>query len=309
MPRLHAHLACSLAALRKNVIFVDADDRILGGRIDGSQKSDWDAVVAEGARCLREARTYGFEQGLLSDDDVDGRRGPLLALPVGVSTGGGQKKPGNLYQHIRGRSLITDTILQNKGIQRIAGAQSSAFAFLNPKLYKKYTEDLGTLYESDSTLSPNFKNSIFPACSFNCSPESVSIDHYDFGNLSYGFCALTALGNFDWKRGGHLILFELKLVIEFPPGTTCVIPSAAIRHGNTPIQPGEERMSIAQYASGGLFRWVAYGCTTGKVLSKTPAGRKAKANADGAVEQRWVEGLNLYSTTKSLFEDHKILGN
>ncbi|KAF6746063.1 hypothetical protein DFP72DRAFT_992873 [Ephemerocybe angulata] len=289
----------------KNVVFVDATDRIVGGRIDKSQKSDWDSVVAEGGKCLREAREYGIANGILSEEDYFGRRGALLALPVGVSTGGGQKKPSNLYQGLRTRRLLTNSILRNKSIQRIAGAQSSAFAFLNPKLYQRYAEDLETLFKSDHDLKPNFDNSIFPACSLNCSAESVSLDHYDYGNLSYGFCALTALGDFDFRKGGHLILFELKLIIEFPPGTTCVFPSAAIRHGNTPIQPGEERMSIAQYGSGGLFRWVAYGCTTGKVLMKTAAGRKIKEAADGPTGLRWVEGLNLFSTSKSLFEDHK----
>ncbi|KAF6746734.1 hypothetical protein DFP72DRAFT_1076069 [Ephemerocybe angulata] len=291
----------------KNVVFLDSKDRIVGGRIAKSQKEDWNEVIDEGAKCLREVRKYGFEEGILTEDDVDSRRGPLLALPVGVSTGGGQTKPSNLYQNLRTRRLLTNSILRNKAIKRIAGAQSSAFAFLNPKLYKKYTEDLGALFASDSSLKANFDNSIFPAASFNCSDQSVSLDHFDFGNLSYGFCALTALGNFDFKRGGHLILFELKLVVEFPPGSTCVIPSAAIRHGNTPILPGEERMSIAQYAAGGLFRWVAYGFKTGKMLATTAAGRRARAAADGASGILWFEGLDLYSTRESLFEDHKAM--
>ncbi|KAJ6626308.1 hypothetical protein B0H10DRAFT_2303954 [Mycena sp. CBHHK59/15] len=36
------------------------------------------------------------------------------------------------------------------------------------------------------------------------------------------------------------------------------MPSGCVDHGNTPLQPGETRTSMTQYAAGGLFRWVAY---------------------------------------------------
>jgi len=57
----------------------------------------------------------------------------------------------------------------------------------------------------------------------------------DFGNLPYGWCAITSLGPFDPKRGGHLVLWDLQLVIEFPPGSTILIPSAVLQHSNIPI--------------------------------------------------------------------------
>ena len=85
------------------------------------------------------------------------------------------------------------------------------------------------------------------------------MDHIDHNNLSHGLCALTALGAYDHTLGGHLILFGLKLVVQFPVGSTVLIPSGCMEHGNTPIREGETRLSIAQYAAGGLLRWVAYG--------------------------------------------------
>ncbi|KAF9070523.1 hypothetical protein BDP27DRAFT_1195270, partial [Rhodocollybia butyracea] len=53
----------------------------------------------------------------------------------------------------------------------------------------------------------------------------------------------------------HLVLWNLKLAIRFPPKSTVLFPSALITHSNIPVQGHEERHLIIQYSSGGLFRW------------------------------------------------------
>lgn len=75
------------------------------------------------------------------------------------------------------------------------------------------------------------------------------------------------LENYDYKKGGHLILWELGYIIEFPPHSTILIPSAIVKHGNTPISEGEERMSLTQYTAGGLVRWAAAAFRCRKGLS------------------------------------------
>jgi hypothetical protein len=77
----------------------------------------------------------------------------------------------------------------------------------------------------------------------------------DHQNLWFSWCAITALGSFDYKKGGHLILWDLKLVIQFPPGSTTLIPSSVLQHSNVAIQDGETRYSVTQFSAGGLFRW------------------------------------------------------
>jgi hypothetical protein len=74
-------------------------------------------------------------------------------------------------------------------------------------------------------------------------------------------------------------------------------------HGNTPIGEGEIRLSIAQYAAGGLFRWVAYGFRSAKTLLKTAAGKKLKKNIDKGAGERWREGLAMFSTVGGLQAD------
>ena len=129
------------------------------------------------------------------------------------------------------------------------------------------------------------------------------MDHTDFNNLSHGLCALTALGAYDHTLGGHLVLFGLKLAIQFPAGSTVLIPSGCVDHGNTPIGEGETRFSIAQYAAGGLFRWVAYGFCSAKSLLKSAAGKQLKKTIDKAAGVRWREGLAMFSTVGGLQAD------
>jgi len=178
-----------------------------------------------------------------------------------------------------------------------------ALAAFAPKLYQRFAKTLHALFTQHAHLEHNFTNSIFPAASFNCGPQTVSLEHTDYNNLSHGLCALTALGQYDHTLGGHLILFGLKLLVQFPAGSTALIPSGCVGHGNTPIREGEFRLSIAQYAAGGLFRWVAYGFRSAKSLLKTKAGKALKKEIDMAAGERWREGLALFSTKDGLPTD------
>jgi hypothetical protein len=132
-------------------------------------------------------------------------------------------------------------------------------------------------------------------------PETVSLCHTDGGNFWAGGCHIRSGGVFDHKRGGHLILFNLKLVVEFPSGSDVIIPSSTVPHGNTPIQPGEWRVSFTQYCPGGLFRWVAYGFRTMRDCAlKNP---KLKAKVDGKAGRRWNDALGRFSKVDELHAD------
>jgi hypothetical protein len=180
---------------------------------------------------------------------------------------------------------------------------TGAFAAFAPKLYRYLAQALQGLFEKHLYLAHNFSNSVFPAASFNCGPRTVSLGHTDHNNLSHRLCALTALGAYDHKLGGHLILFGLKLAIQFPVGSTVLIPSGCMEHGNTPVGEGETRLSIAQYAAGGLLRWVAYRFRSAKSLLKSKAGKRLKKTIDKEAGERWREGLAMFSTLGGLQAD------
>ena len=172
----------------------------------------------------------------------------------------------------------------------------------------RYRSLLARLYTKHPNLNPNFPDlTIFPTATFNLGPKTITLDHTDKGNVAFGWCAITALGQYDADAGGHLALFDLKLVIRFPPGSTILIPSGVLRHGNTPIIGDDSfRMSITQYCAGGLFRWVKYGFQTAQSLIKS-RGAATKADIDGKLADRVQDALSLFSMFDELAEDRSSL--
>jgi hypothetical protein len=116
-------------------------------------------------------------------------------------------------------------------------------------------------------------------------------------NYGGGMCFITSIGNHDPKKGGHLILWELGLAIEFPSGATAAIPSAVITHSNLPVAKHEERVSFTQYAAGALLRWVDSDGILDSKLDKEGKKRVRKERLDHA--KRMVE---LYTTIDDLIE-------
>ncbi|KAJ7167289.1 hypothetical protein C8R43DRAFT_877332 [Mycena crocata] len=281
-------------------LILDCEGRIIAVLLGTPDDPDWEDVIKEASDELRYARRYAKHHGLWSH--MRHRRGWYFSITAGVSFGGGQRRPGNLRNNRRIRRLLR-RLLRNKAIRRIMGFQSMGFAIYAPKLFKYYCRVLKALFARHPELVHLFNNSIFPSCTFNCGPDAFTFDHCDFHNLPHGFCGVTSGGDFDHKRGGHMYLKQLRLLIEFPAAASILIPSGCINHGNTPIAPGETRHSITQYAAGGLFRWAAYGFQTAKALLATEGGKEAKERFDGVPGARWSWAMGLFSKIDELEGD------
>jgi hypothetical protein len=134
---------------------------------------------------------------------------------------------------------------------------------------------LSAVESQNPSLARPFAGSPFGSLTFNFGPGVRTVPHKDFKNLGWGWCSVTSLGSYDHTRGGHLVLWDLGIAVEFPPNSTIFIPSAIVEHSNTEIQEGEVRHSVTQYTSAGLFRWCAYGFrlkSTAVRLGVRPAG-------------------------------------
>ncbi|KAJ7198440.1 hypothetical protein C8J57DRAFT_1635380 [Mycena rebaudengoi] len=245
-------------------LVLDVHGRIIVILIGTPEDPDWDKVIKDAIKAMKRARRHGARRGLFKTGDMHHRRGRYLPLHSGVSFGGGQQRPGNLV-HGKEYRCIVKHLLKNKSIRRIAGLQSTA--------------------------------------TFNCGPRSVAYDHLDFLNLAGGLCPLTVGGNFDHEKGAHLYLHQVDLIIECPSTASLLIPSACMSHGNTPLQLGETRCSITQYAAGGLFRWAGYGYQSAKSLLSQPGGADIKAAVDGVPGSRWKAALDLFSKYDELESD------
>jgi hypothetical protein len=125
--------------------------------------------------------------------------------------------------------------------------------------------------------------------------------HHDVLNLAFGWCAVLALGWFDATKGGHLVLWDLKLIIEFPAGMLILLPLATVTHSNVPIQENKERVSFTQFSAGGIFRWVNNHFQTVERLAEADPEEYERLSVFMA--SRWTKGHCLLSTMDELLDD------
>ncbi|KAI9429108.1 hypothetical protein H4582DRAFT_2090056 [Lactarius indigo] len=189
------------------------------------------------------------------------------------------KEPGYLA-HQGDNEAVLERLMEVPSIQRICSFGSSAFQIYGARNFGYMVATLEELRASRDL----------------CQDEGLRLRRpYD----SKGWCSITPLGSFNPKEGGHIILWDFGLVIEFPPGSTVLIPSALITHSNTPLQAGETRFCLIQYAAGGLFRWVENGFQTqGDRLANASEEQRraflAKQNT------RWSNAVGMFTTLDEL---------
>ncbi|KAJ8085361.1 hypothetical protein PM082_011023 [Marasmius tenuissimus] len=147
----------------------------------------------------------------LKREDLNHLRGEgFAAAATGWSMGGGQDR----VTHSAGKhEEVTQNLIQEPCMWRLASTQDAGFACWLFRNYELHKESMGQLRSSIEGFKPNFDRS--------------------------HMCAITAVGQFKSSEGGHLVLPDLKVIIEFPSGCTFLLPSAVLQHGNTQIQEGE----------------------------------------------------------------------
>ncbi|TFK70210.1 hypothetical protein BDN72DRAFT_766924, partial [Pluteus cervinus] len=280
---------------------LDSEGRIIGALVGRPSHPGWEDAKRDACDALRHIRLESEAGGCFGPDDLDHRRGRFLALPVGISYGGGQMVCFPCSYPI----LVSSAFYFTHDYLCIPfPPYSEAFFSFAPKAYRDVQATMRALQQHHPALRLNFPNSIYAAISLNCGPDTTCLEHLDSGNAPHSFCAVTALGEFDPDKGGHLVLFDLRMIIRFPPGSTILLLSAVLAHGNTPIALGDVRYSMTQYFSGGLARWVAYGFRPVKSLGPAKQVKMIHEKVDGQPGERWREKLGLLSTMSSLKGDY-----
>ncbi|THU80180.1 hypothetical protein K435DRAFT_585990, partial [Dendrothele bispora CBS 962.96] len=237
---------------------LDSENRVAAFLAGRPRDESWDVLVGEAALKVEEARG----EISFTEKQLHHGRGDFPALSMGFAHGSGRKKPGNVYHTSTAVLTVVTTLLALHCFQRIAGFANGAFEACAPAVFQYYLGTVGALLEWNPALHRPFPKSVWATFTVNFGPATVSRPHRDSANLAFGWCAITAFGRFDPDKGGHLILWDLGLMVRFPPGSTILIPSALITHSNTPIQKGETRYSFVQYSAAGLFHWVYNGFRT-----------------------------------------------
>ncbi|KAJ8090753.1 hypothetical protein PM082_018319 [Marasmius tenuissimus] len=184
------------------------------------------------------------------------KRGDFPAFTKGMTMGMGSKTP-----------VLLATDKQCKGMGAILQRLTDTIAF---KRISQYQNDFVYNHPKLSHIPRNFSNdNVFAAAAFNFGGKVCTFKHWDHLNWAFGWCAITALGYFVHTKSACLILWELKLVINFPSGSTVLIPSAVITHSNTQIAEGDECTSFTQYTASAIFRWADNGGMTEGELWET----------------------------------------
>ncbi|KAF7313768.1 hypothetical protein HMN09_00533900 [Mycena chlorophos] len=256
---------------KSQIIYIDRKGRELAVLCGRPRDDNWDAEVAEAAALLMKelapqlspldphstnaAQDTKKKKKKKKKKKRSTRRGDHRAETVGVGMGNGRTQPAN-FRNDEDDAAVLEKLLGSRPFTRVAGF--SMLLNFAPRLHDYYQNTMDALFERYPWLRRIFERhvSVFPSCTFNFGPETVTIPHLDLLNLAWGWCFITALGWFDPNKGGHLILWDLKRIVHFPPGSSIAIPSALIRHSNVSIQQGEIRYSFTQFAAGGLFRFV-----------------------------------------------------
>ncbi|KAJ7886685.1 hypothetical protein B0H13DRAFT_2235202 [Mycena leptocephala] len=233
----HAHLTLSSSDPQP---LVDVHGRVFAVLVGQPRRDRYAASVAAAYNTItREGMAARFPAPMYKH-----RRGLFAAINVCLSYGKGQTAPSWLQTN---HDDLADRLLANPDINRLATFASAAFAMWAPRLYQYYHKHDMQLHQHFPDLRRIFPRSGFSCAAFNFGPNVWTFKHRD------------AAGPFDPTKGGHLVLWDLMLVIEFPPGALVLIPSATLSHSNVPVQAGDKHISFTQFTAGGIFRYVDHG--------------------------------------------------
>ncbi|KAJ7807197.1 hypothetical protein B0H14DRAFT_3882094 [Mycena olivaceomarginata] len=220
------------------------------------------------------------------------RRGLFAAINAGLSYGKGQTAPHLAGQ--QGAFRLGPNSAREQGHHSDGQFRKLLWA---PRLHHHYIDNNKRLNAEFPDLKRPFPKSVFACAAFNFG-NVWTFKHRDVCNLPFGWCAVQSLGRFDATKGGHLVLWDLKLIVEFPAGALILLPSATIAHSNVPVADGEERISFTQFTAGGLFRYIDYGCRTTAELAREDPEEYTRQMA--LRETRWETGLQMFSTLDEL---------
>ncbi|KAJ7602636.1 hypothetical protein DFH06DRAFT_935326, partial [Mycena polygramma] len=141
-------------------------------------------------------------------------------------------------------------LVQHVAVQRLAAFGNVLFSAFAPGAFGQASALASTIFKAGPHLQKPFPSGPWTSATFDIGPQTVTKPQWLCNHLRWCWLAITALGDFDPRLGGHLVLWNLGRVLEFPPGCTILIPSI-LCFSITGIQPGETRYSFTQYFAAG----------------------------------------------------------
>ncbi|KAJ3978843.1 hypothetical protein F5890DRAFT_1559572 [Lentinula detonsa] len=220
---------------RTTITIVDSQDRIITvlGRVpQGASDASWSDTVNDLTQAIHSCKSTST----FTAKESHPQQGHFTTRVGGIGYGGGRITLGNFQISGIANQAAFSTLLIHKGMWWIVGWTNTLFNAYGHKMYMEYKVTLQEHQARNPSLQSTSPNMVFATTSVNFGPRTETHPHCDTGNLAHGWCAIIALGDYNPNEGGHLLLWDLGLIIRFPPGSTILFPSALITHSNVPIQ-------------------------------------------------------------------------
>ncbi|KAJ7168778.1 hypothetical protein C8R46DRAFT_897578, partial [Mycena filopes] len=167
-----------------------------------------------------------------------------------------------------------------------------------PRLLADMRKTKEDIRKHDPFLHETWPGTAFHATEFFMG-HGESAPRLDDLDMIWGWRALTALGDYNPRWGGELILWDERKVIRFPPGATFLFPSAMTRYSFTQIRAQESCFAFSQYAHAGCVRY-AENDFLNEANFEAIAWRDARRKRERIREARMVEALGMYPLLRDL---------
>ncbi|KAF7761322.1 hypothetical protein Agabi119p4_10731 [Agaricus bisporus var. burnettii] len=245
-------------------LLTDSDGRVFGALVGRPVDPGWLTCCSELYHLMLEDKE---RMGKLPAKNHSHRRGNYTVVGTGITFAPGDKHAHNLYLTKKEKEFIYRTSGRRWKIKNdMRKFAEAAFDVFAPQLHRYYAYHVKDLRQHPDYANLSYGNpydnlpanesKAFTCHSENLPPSAFTVPHRDMMNLAFGWCAIFALGEFDFQQGGHLVLHDLKLMVPFPHGSCILIPSAFLWHSNLPVRKQDSRASITFYTPGGLFRFI-----------------------------------------------------
>ncbi|KAJ7813109.1 hypothetical protein B0H14DRAFT_3478271 [Mycena olivaceomarginata] len=267
-------------------LLVDAEGYIFGVLGGHPRNDDWAQNVAilaaqlmeEAGQQLFDRVFHGVYYGMRKQEQrsrekakLPPQRGTDRTTTTGYLMGGGQQFPTTCFNTVI-KTVVLAGLLAQKPFRCIASFTNSLLKCYTPDLHTFYSQTMDQIHDWNPNLMRNFSAMVFATATFNFRPQMAT---------STPTKAVTS---------SHV--WDLKLIIGFPPGSTILIPSALIRHSNTSIR--EKQFSFTQYTPAGIFQFVDNGFRSEKEVNSTEMSTEERPARVEARKIRWAEGLKMY---------------
>jgi hypothetical protein len=78
--------------------------------------------------------------------------------------------------------------------------------------------------------------------------------------------AVTSLGTYDHRKGGHMMFPDDDVMMEMPPGMTVLFPAGTKSYNFAAVRKHKQQYLFHQFCSAGVLRWVEKGGRSDKLF-------------------------------------------